>query len=132
MEEVEKAKQYSIIMFEPEDFYISAADLILFTCDQKLSATAKDRAQSQNIISQIKSKKLTPDLAIIEAMIESGENEGEQVAKKLRELVPGIKIIAYTVLDEITWADYIAIKSQLDPARTLVKGLVELLKLDIS
>jgi len=132
MDQTEKAKQYTIIMFEPEDFYISAADLILFTCDQKLSATAKNREEAKSIISQIQAKKLVPDLAIVEAMIESEEHEGEQVAKRLRELVPGIKIIAYTVLDEITWADYVAIKSQLDPARTLVKGLAELLKLNIS
>ncbi len=132
MSDTNDKKQYSIVMFEPEDFYISAADLILFNCGQKISAKATNRAQAQKIVSDIQTKKLKPDLAIIEAMIENTENEGEQVAKRLKELVPDIKIIAYTILEEQPWADYVAIKSQLDPSKTLIKGLNELLHLDIS
>ena len=61
-------------------------------------------------------------------MIQNSFNEGEKLAKKLREVVPGIKIIAYTEIDDEKFGDELAIKSGTNTEVTLISALNKLTK----
>ncbi len=117
-----------IIQFETEDFYRAVAGLILYDLGLELNKYAANLKQADELVKQVEDKKLLPDVAIIDTMLDREHNEGEQIAAALKIAAPEIKIVAYTILeDDQPWADYTAVKSNLDPNRTLIKGLEQLL-----
>lgn len=139
-------KQLTIIQFESEDYYRSVVDLILTSAGQQIAAVARNLAETRQLAADIEAGKLKPDVAIIDTIIENHHGEGAQIAKKLKELVPGIKLIAYTIMKDDgaiadpenpqrnpsnDWADYVAIKSNRVPGQTIIRGLDELFGLNL-
>lgn len=120
-----------IIQFESEDFYCAVVNQILYTVDSKVAGIARTKSQAQNLLGKVARGEIKPDLAIIDSMLENNHEEGAIIAAKLKELSPKTKIIAYTIIEEQPWADYVAIKSNRIPAQTLTRGLSELIGLTI-
>lgn len=116
-----------IIQFESEEFYTAVVNQILFTVDNQVAEIARTKSQAQQLLGKIARGEIKPDLAIIDSMLENNHEEGAIIAAKLKELSPKTKIIAYTIIEEQPWADYVAIKSNRIPAQTLTRGLGELL-----
>jgi CheY-like chemotaxis protein len=115
-----------IIQFDSEEFYRAVVDLILSDNGMGLTATASNKTQTEELLGKIKRGELKPDLAIIDSMLENTHEEGAKIAAALKSVAPDVKIIAYTIIPEQDWADYVAIKSNKDPNHTLIKGLEEL------
>lgn len=119
-----------IVQFESEDFYRAVVEQLLYTVDMQISSVAKTKKDAEKLIGQIINQEIVPDLAIIDTILEHSHTEGEVIAKKLREISPKTKIIAYTIIPDVEWADYLALKSGKDAGRTVVKGISELLKIE--
>lgn len=121
-----------IIQFDSEYYYRSVADLILFKADLSVTYFAYNWKMANALISNIAMSKIPVTLAIIDTILEHNNDEGAEIAAKVRAAAPGVKIMAYTIDDEpVTWADYVAIKSNLNPNQTLLKGLNQLLELNL-
>lgn len=116
-----------IIQFESEHFYYAVVNQILFTIENKVAAVAKNKAQAQQLLGQIARGEIKPTIAIIDSLLENNHEEGGIIAAKLKELSPETKIIAYTIIEEQPWADYVAIKSNRIPSKTITSGLSEIL-----
>lgn len=114
-------------MFEPDDHYILVANIILFNSGLEILHTAQNEIESRKLISQVEEGKIRPDIAIVSAFVEKHHTDGEKIAKRLKEISPKIKIIAYTILEDQEWADYTAIKSGKKPEQTLILALKDLL-----
>lgn len=127
-------RQFKVVQFDSEQYYLEVVNLMLFGTDIEVIGTAVGKQNAVGLLSKVKSGDLTPDLAIIDTELEMEHTEGEKVAGKLKEFTPNIKIIAYTILkdEEFPWADYIAIKSNRDPARTIAKTLSEITGAEIA
>ncbi len=119
-------KPQTIIQFESEEFYRAVVDLIMSNNGMSVAAVASNKPETENLLGRIKRGELKPDLAIIDSLLENTHEEGAKIAAALRSLVPEVKIIAYTIILEQEWADYVAIKSNKDTNHTLIKGLEEL------
>jgi response regulator RpfG family c-di-GMP phosphodiesterase len=126
-------KEAIIVHFDEEEYYSAVVDLMLFSAGLKLTAAAHTRKDAEKLLKDIAEGKIKPEIAIIDTILQHNHGEGATVAQEIKRVSPNTKLIAYTILDEdeIPWADYIAIKSQLDPERTLLKGLESLLKVQI-
>lgn len=122
----ENSKNLQIIQFDPDDFYITMLDLILYNFDIELAGSAHNLETSKALVDKIQQKKLTPDIAIIEAHMGKSEYDGDKIAAKLRELVPDIKIIGFSTYETKEWADIQAIKTLKDPGESIIKTLEEL------
>lgn len=114
-----------IVQFESESYYIQVANMILYPFGFELKASAIGKDKAVNLLQRIGQKEIAPDIAIVETMIDASHDEGEKIAKKLREISPATKIVAYTTIkdEEIPWADAVAVKFQRDPSRTLIEAL---------
>lgn len=114
----------TIVQFDSDKYYIQVANLILMQAGLEVSSAALGRGRAVDLLRDIGSQKIKPDVAIVDTLLESNHEEGIKVAEKLRELAPQTKIIAYTTLkdEEVAWADSIAIKGQTDPERTLIEA----------
>lgn len=138
-------QKHTIIQFEPEEFYHAVVDQMLFGVGLGVDHWARTKVEAGKLVQQIEKGEIKPDVAIIDTMLEKNHHEGRVVASKLREIAPGIKIIAYTIVEqeppaedvtdewkqEHDWADYVAIKSNRNPAHTISKGLSEILGVDL-
>jgi len=117
-----------IVQFDADENYLTVADLICFNIGLDIAANASTIDAAKKIITRIENKELKPDIAIISSVIQNSFNEGEKLAKKLREVVPGIKIIAYTEIDDEKFGDELAIKSGTNTEVTLISALNKLTK----
>lgn len=122
-----------IVQFDSESYYRSVADLILYPADLQVNYFAYNWKTANSLISLIAAEKIPVDIAIIDTILEHNNDEGAELAGKIKAAAPNVKIIAYTILndEELPWADYIAIKSNLNPNQTLIKGFNQLLKLEL-
>ena len=120
-----------IVQFESDPFYKAALDLILFQAGIQLGPVANDIKSTKSILSKIKSGALKPDVAIVDTQIQNNHFEGEKIAKRIREFSPKTKVVAYSIMDDIEWADYVAIKSNLDQERTIITALSSALNTEI-
>lgn len=114
-----------IIQFDDDDNYFTVTEIIFFNMGLAVAARGQDIAGTRKIISRIESKELKPDIAIISSYLGNNFEDGGKLAKKLREVVPGIKIIAYVTDPETNWGDYLAIKSGNDQTNSLIKIIEE-------
>jgi len=119
-------KDLQIIQFDPDDFYITAIDLILTQLGLGLKGSAYDLETSKRLIDRITKKELLPNVAIIEAHMGKSEFDGEKIAQKLKELIPKIKIIGLSTYETKDWADIQAIKSLKNQEESIVKALEEI------
>lgn len=126
MEYIIMDKKFTIIQFDEDENYFTVAELICFNMGLEIAATAKTVAQSKKLFEEIQKGNLKPDIAIVNSFLERDHRDGSFVAKKLRELVPDIKIIGFTIIPDEDWADMLAIKSNKDNEKTLIKALAEL------
>ncbi len=116
-----------IFQFETDEFYHYTANLVLFNFGLEPARWIKDRKELREIIEEIVQGRVKPDLAIIDTYIGLGQTDGQRIATKLRELVPGIKVIGYSIIPTDDWADFVAVKSNKDNTKTIVKALEEAL-----
>ena len=120
-------KDFCIIQFDPDDYYITVVDLILSVWGLKLCQYAKGYKSIAKIFENIKSKKLPKiDIAIIESYIGRSEKDGFNIATKLREIFPDIRIIGYSTMSTSEWADYEAIKGLKDSQKKITDILAKL------
>jgi len=115
-----------IIQVDEDENYHTVADLICYNMGLSISAKGRSISEAKDIIASIEAKRLIPDIAIISSMLEFNLEDGMKLAKKLRELVPGIKIIAYTSDDEAKWGDILVKKTSKDNDETLIIALEKL------
>lgn len=112
-----------IIQFDGDDNYHTVADLVMFNMDLEIAARAKGLKSARDLFKKIEDKKLTPEVALVSGFLGRDQGDGRQVVKKLRQLAPNIKVIAYTVDPEADWGDELAIKSHTEGEHTLIKTL---------
>lgn len=120
------ANKLQIVQFDGEENYHTVVDLILFMMGIDIVERASSINSAKKVFEKIEAGKIKPNVAIVSAFLQKDHKDGEQVAKKLRELIPDIKIIAYTVLDDVEWGDYLAIKTTQDQEKGLIKILEEI------
>lgn len=125
-----KNKQFQIIQFDPDDFYITLVDLLLDQWGIQHAGSAHNLHTSKEIVSKIESGELKPDIAIIEAHMGKSEYDGQKIAEKLRELVPGIQIVGFSTYETAQWADFEAIKTLKDSEATIIKILSKITGLE--
>ena len=112
-----------IIQFDEDDSYFMVMDLICYNMGLKISAFASNIEETRKIIKKIESKEIVPQIAVLANYLGNDFFDGEKLTKKLKELVPDIKIIAFVTDPETTWGDYLAIKSGQDQSKSLVSVL---------
>ena len=115
-----------IIQIDEDENYLTIGELLCYNMGLSISATATTINGAKEILARIQAGRLKPDIAIISSMIEVDMNDGKKLATKLRELVPGIKIIAYSLDKEDDWGDRIAIKTTKDSKESLISALEDL------
>lgn len=115
-----------IIQIDDDENYLTIGDLLCYNMGLSISARARTINEAKEIIARIQAGRLKPDIAIISSMIEVDLNDGMKLAKKLRELVPTIKIIAYSLDKEDDWGDIIAVKTTKESKDSLISALEEL------
>lgn len=119
-------KSPTIIQFEPDENYITIVDLIGYEMDFKVIRIARSVKKARKLFHDIEQGRVKPDIAIVSAYLSRNHKDGAEVATKLRELVPAIKIISYSVAPDIEWGDIHAIKSPKDNHQTITLALEEL------
>ncbi len=121
-----KKGQFQIIQFDPDDFYITLLDLILDHWGIKHTGSAHNLHTSKELVKQIETGHIKPNIAIIEAHMGKSEFDGQKIAERLRELVPGIQIIGFSTYETKQWADYEAIKTLKNSEASIIKTLSKL------
>ena len=116
----------NIIIFDPDDFYITMLDLITDQMGLKLVGSAFNLDSSKILFNKIKTGKIKPDIAIIEAHMGKSEYDGQKIAEKLRDIVKGIKIIGFSTYKTDHWADEEAIKTLKDNQKSIISVLSKL------
>ena len=112
-----------IIQFDEDDSYYMVLEMICYNMELKVSAFANNIENTRKVIKDIESKKIQPTIAVIANYLGNDFFDGEKLCKKLKELVPDIKVIAFVTDKETTWGDYQAIKSGLDQSKSLLSIL---------
>lgn len=115
-----------ILQFDDDDNYFTITEVIFFDMGLEMAARGQNIAETRKIIADIEAKKLKPDIAIVTDYLGNDFEDGRKLAKKLKEIAPEVKIIAYVVDPETDWGDYLAIKSGNDQNKSLIKVLEEL------
>lgn len=114
-----------IIQFDPDDFYITAMNLVLDNMGLKVDSYALGMYSADDLIKRIEKGEIKPDVAIVEAHMGVSEFDGQKIAERLKKAVPKIKIIGYSTYETKEWADKEAIKSLKDNNSTIIKALSE-------
>jgi len=117
-----------ILVFDDDENYSTVLEMVTYNMELEITEYARDIKESRNLIKKIESKSLKPDIAIISPLLGNNFEDGSKLAKKLREISPDIKIIAYTVDKEIEWGDYLAIKGTQDLSQSIISVLEEITK----
>ena len=115
-----------IIQFDDDENYFTVADLFCYNLNLTISRKINSIEKAKTLVKEIESKKLIPDIAIVSNFLEKDLSDGEKICARLKVLVPGIKIIAYTTDKEDQWADYWAVKSSKNTDESLIKILSDL------
>ena len=115
-----------IVQFDEDDSYFMVLDMICYNMGLKISAYGRNIEESRRIVKNIENKELVPQIAVIANYLGNDFFDGEKLTKKLKELVPDIKVIAFVTDPETAWGDYLAIKSGQDQSKSLV-GILETL-----
>ncbi|KXK10128.1 MAG: hypothetical protein QY330_01125 [Candidatus Dojkabacteria bacterium] len=115
-----------IIQFDGEENYHTVVDLICYNMQLEIRRHISNVNQARTLFADIESGKLKPDIAIISSFLEKKHTDGSAVAKKLREVSPDTKIIAYTVIEDEDWHDELAVKSGRNPEKNLIEVLTRL------
>ena len=113
-----------IIQFDDDENYFTVVDLICYDMGLSVKAHASNIADTRQIIARIEQKQILPDIAIVSDYLGNNFEDGSKLAKKLKEIAPGLKVIAYVIDPEIDWGDYRALKSSKDESKNLI-GLLE-------
>ncbi len=120
-----KIENPQIIQFDRDDQYLTIVDLVAFNMDLQIVERASSFASADKVFEKIQKKIINPNIAIVSSYLGESTTDGEKIAAKLRELVPGIYIIAYSIIDDITWGDRLVPKSPTETTMTIVKALEE-------
>lgn len=133
MDTTDNKKKLTIIQFDSELYYCSVVDMILFNAGAELTKRAVNMRQAEELIQKIEKGEIKPDIAIIDSIIQNNHDEGAQIASRIKKHSPDTKIIAYDITeDDHPWADYVAIKSSLNPNKTIAQGLGELMGINLT
>jgi len=117
-----------IVQFDYDENYATVVDLICFNLgidSGKYFRTLKD---ANTYLMLIEKSKEFPDIALITNYLGRGSTDGEEIAKKLKEISPKTIIIAYTEDDEADWGDHLALKSSDGDDKSLIALLEKLTK----
>jgi len=115
-----------ILVFDDDENYSTVLEMITYNMELEIAQYARTIKESRAVITNIENKKIKPDIAIVSPLLGNNFEDGSKLAKKLREILPNIKIIAYTVDKEIDWGDYLAIKGTQDLSQSIISVLEEL------
>lgn len=118
--------KFCILQFDDDDNYFAVTEIIFFNMGLEMTARAQTIAETREIIAQIEAKKIKPDIAIVSNYLGNNFEDGRKLTKKLKEISPETKIIAYVVDSETDWGDHLAIKSSTDANKSLISILSEL------
>ncbi len=115
-----------IVQFDHDENYATVFDLICFNLGVDSGKYFKNIKEAKSYLDILQKEKDYPDIAVIASYLGRDINDGELLAKKIREISPKTKIIAYTEDDEAKWGDYIAMKSGDDKDGNMVEILSKL------
>lgn len=113
-------------MFDGEENYHTVVDLVCFNMDLEIQEHSKSIASAKKIFEKIEKGTLKPDIAIVAGFLEKDHEDGEKIVKRLKELVPDIKIIAYSILDDADWGDIHALKTTQDMDSSIMHVLEQM------
>jgi FixJ family two-component response regulator len=114
-----------IIQFDPDDFYITAMNLVLESMGFKVNNYALNLFSADELLKKVENKEIIPDIALVEAHMGVSEFDGQKIAERLKKAVPKIKIIGFSTYGTKEWADVEALKSLKDNNATIIKALSE-------
>lgn len=130
--ETEKQKEVIIAICE-DDHDTDAIDIILYTAGMQLAKKATNQRQVNQLLDKVHAGEIKPTLAIIDTFVEFNHTDGDKIASQLKEMVPGIKIMAHTVLrEDQPWAEYTTYKGTEDKEKNLLAGLQHFIPKDFS
>jgi hypothetical protein len=115
-----------ILQFDDDDNYFTVLEIIGYNMGFTVAACGQDIDSTRKIIAKIENKQLKPDIAIVSNYLGYNFEDGSKLVKKLREIAPNIKIIAYVTDAEVEWGDYIALKGSREQEKTLIAILEKL------
>lgn len=120
-----KDTKQTIIQFDPDDFYITAINLILESMGLKVDHYALNLYSSNELLEKIEKGEIKPDIAIVEAHMGTSEYDGQKIAERLKKAAPKVKIIGFSTYETKQWANKEAMKSLKDNNATIIKALTE-------
>jgi hypothetical protein len=115
-----------ILQFDDDENYFTVVDLICYNMGLSIKAHASNINDTRAIISRIEQKQLKPDIAIVSDYLGNNFEDGSKLAKKLKEIAPEIKVIAYVIDPEIAWGDFQALKASKDVSKNIIGKLQQL------
>lgn len=118
----------TIIQFETDDFYFLTLDLVLYNMGLEKVIRAADKDEARKLFDKIKSKKIVPDVAIVDTYIGNNNDDGEKIAKMLKEELSDIIIVGYSIMETSSWADFEVIKSGKEQDKSLITVLEQILE----
>ena len=119
-------QEQDILQFDDDDKYFTVVDLICYNMGISITAHASNINDIRAIIAKIEQKQLKPDIAIVSDYLGNNFEDGSKLAKKLKEICPNIKIIAYVIDPEIEWGDFKALKASKDINKNIIGMLQQL------
>lgn len=120
--------QHTIILFDPDPYYRIGTELLLERVGLQLSKTVDNLADLQNTVKQVEAGKLNPDIVIVTDYMAKTFDDGAKIAAKFKEIGSKAKILAFVEDREAPkWADAHAIKAGIDPEKTLLIALGQLI-----
>lgn len=100
------SNKLKIVHFDNTEHDVDSMNLILFNWGIELAGKAYNKKSAKALLEDIKSKKIIPDIAIIDAFVSKSETEGEKLAEIIRDINKDVKIIGYSTYETEEWADF--------------------------
>ncbi|MBP9758360.1 hypothetical protein KBD45_01585 [Candidatus Dojkabacteria bacterium] len=120
---MKEKKDLVFVQFETDEFYQIVLDLVLLYFGIKPALKISNREALKQYINDLQKSQRKPDFVVLDTFIGINNEDGKQIAEKLRQVSPSTKIIGYSIMETNEWADFEVIKSSRDQSKTLVRML---------
>ena len=115
-----------LVQFDFDENYATVVDLICYNLGINSGKYFNNNADAEKYLMIVNKDKDFPDIALISSYLGKTHEDGQILAKKLKEISPKTVVIAYTADDEAKWGDHLAIKSSDGQEHSLIAILSKL------